>query len=123
LKSKLITQPIFQYPDFSREFVLTTDASNDSLGVILSQADVGKDLLIAYTSRSLNKAGRNYSTSEKELLAIVWAMKYFRPYLYGHKFKVVTDHKPLTWVMNVKDPGSRLLRWRIQLDEYNYKIV
>jgi hypothetical protein len=123
LKSKLITQPILQYPDFSREFVLTTDASNDGLGAILSQGDVGKDLPIAYASRSLNNAERNYSTSEKELLAIVWSMKYFRPYLYGRKFKVVTDHKPLTWIMNVKDPGSRLLRWRIQLDEYDYEIV
>jgi hypothetical protein len=49
-------------------------------------------------------------TSEKELLAIVWAIKYFRPYLYGCRFKIATDHKPLTWIMNVKDPGSRLLR-------------
>ena len=50
-------------------------------------------------------------------------MKYFRPYLYGRKFKIVTDHKPLTWVMNVKEPGSRLLRWRLQLEEYDYEIA
>jgi hypothetical protein len=62
-------------------------------------------------------------TSEKELLAIVWAIKYFRPYLYGRRFKIATDHKQLTWIMNVKDPGSRLLRWRIQLEEYDYEIV
>jgi hypothetical protein len=71
----------------------------------------------------LNKAEVNNTTSEKELLAIVWATKYFRPYLYGRKFKIVTDHKPLTWVMNVKDPGSQLLRWRIQLEEFDYEIV
>ena len=71
----------------------------------------------------MNSAEKNYSTSEKELLAIVWGIKHFRPYLYGRKFKVASDHKPLTWIMNVKDPGSRLLRWRIQLEEYEYEII
>ena len=113
LKDRLPCRHILQYPDFSREFVLTTDASNTGLGAVLSQGRPGKYLPIAYASRSLNKAEVNYTTSEKELLAIVWATKYFRPYLYGRHFKVVTDHKPLTWVMNVKDTGSRLLRWRI----------
>jgi hypothetical protein len=50
-------------------------------------------------------------------------MRYFRPYLYGRRFTVVTDHKPLTWIMDVKDPGSRLLRWRIKLEEYDYAVV
>ena len=123
LKNKLVSQPILQYPDFSREFTLSTDASNAGLGAVLSQGPIGKDLPIAYASRSLNKAEVHYTTSEKELLAIVWATKYFRPYLYGRHFRVVTDHKPLTWVMNVKDPGSRLLRWRIQLAEFDYEII
>jgi transposase InsO family protein len=123
LKSKLTTQPILQYPDFTKEFIVTTDASNGGLGAVLSQGEVGKDLPVAYASRSLNKAETHYSTSEKELLAIVWALKYFRPYLYGRKFKIVTDHKPLIWLMNVKDPGSRLLRWRIKLEEYHYEIL
>jgi transposase InsO family protein len=123
LKSKLIKQPILQYPDFSKEFVLTTDASNQGLGAVLSQGPIGKDLPIAYASRSLNSAESHYTTSEKELLAVVWATKYFRPYLYGRTFKIVSDHKPLVWIMNVKDPGSRLMRWRIQLAEYTYEIV
>jgi hypothetical protein len=54
---------------------------------------------------------------EKEIAVIVWGIKHFRPYLYGRKFKIVSDHKPFTWIMSVKDPGPRLLRWRIQLDE------
>lgn len=123
LKSKLIAQPVLQYPDFTREFVVTTDASNDGLGAVLSQGEVGRDLPVAYASRSLNKAESHYSTSEKELLAIVWALKYFRPYLYGRRFKIVTDHKPLVWIMNVKDPGSRLLRWRIKLEEFDYEVI
>jgi len=93
------------------------------LGAVLSQGLIGKDLPIAYASRSLNNAESHYTTSEKELLAIVWATKYFRPYLYGRKFKIVTDHKPLVWIMNIKDPGSQLMRWRIQLAKYDYEIA
>jgi hypothetical protein len=71
----------------------------------------------------LNKADRNYTTGEKELLAIVWGIKHFRPYLYGRNIKIASDHRPLLWIMNIKYPGSRLLRWRIKLEEYDYEIV
>ena len=110
LKNKPISPPILKYPDYSREFILTTGASNEGVGAVLSQGEIGKDLPIAFDSHSLNKAEINYSTTEKEILAIVWGGRYFRPHLYGTKFTVVTDHKPLTWIMSVKDPGSRLLR-------------
>ena len=122
LKGKLVSPPVLKYPDFNRSFILTTDASGEGLGAVLSQGDLGKDLPVAFASRTLNQA-ENYSTTEKELLAIVWGMRYFRPYLYGKHFLVVTDHKPLTWIMNVKDPGSRLLRWRIKLEEYDYEVI
>jgi len=71
----------------------------------------------------MNRAETHYTTIKKELIAILWATKYFRPYFYGRNFKIVSDHKPLVWVVNVKDPGSRLMRWRIQLAEYDYEIV
>jgi hypothetical protein len=71
----------------------------------------------------LNSAEFHYTTSEKGLLAIVWSTKYFRPYLYGGKFKIVSDDKLLVWIMNVKDPELRLMRWRILLEEYDYEIV
>jgi hypothetical protein len=90
---------------------------------VLSQGEIGKDPPIAYASRNLHSAEKNYTTSEKELLAIIWRVKHFRPYLYGRKFKIASDHKPLTWIMNVKDPRSRLIRWRIQLEKYDYEIV
>jgi transposase InsO family protein len=123
LKGKLLAPPVLKYPDFNERFILTTDASGEGLGAVLSQGEIGKDLPVAFASRTLNRAEKAYSTTEKELLAIVWGMRYFRPYLYGRKFMVVTDHKPLTWIMNVKDPGSRLLRWRIKLEEYEYEVV
>ena len=110
LKSILTRQPILQYPDSSNEFVLTTDACNQGLGAVLSQGPIGKDLPVAYASRSLNSSKSHYTPSE-ELLAMVWSTKYFRPYLYGRKLKIVSDHKPLVWIMNVKVPGSRLKRW------------
>lgn len=123
LRDMLCREPILQYPDFTKPFVATTDASGYAIGGILSQGPVGKDLPIAYTSRLLNTAEQNYSTIEKELLAIVYSVLHFRPYLYGRKFQLVTDYKPLTWLHSVKDPSSRLVRWRLKLLEYEYDIV
>lgn len=123
LRDALCTEPVLQYPDFTKPFVVTTDASGYAIGGILSQGPVGKDSPIAYTSRLLNQAEKNYSTIEKELLAIVYCVNYFRPYLYGRKFQLVTDHKPLVWLTSVKDPTSRLVRWRLKLDEYEYQVI
>ncbi|CAK1595436.1 unnamed protein product [Parnassius mnemosyne] len=109
-KTLLTNDPILQYPDFNKEFILTTDASNVAIGAILSQGPIGSDKPVCYASRTLNESEVNYSTIEKELLAIVWATKYFRPYLFGRTFKILTDHKPLQWVMNLKEPNSRLTR-------------
>lgn len=122
-KTLLTNDPILQYPDFTKEFILTTDASNLAIGAVLSQGTIGSDKPIAYASRTLNTSEINYSTIEKELLAIVWATKYFRPYLFGRKFKIITDHKPLQWVMNLKEPNSRLTRWRLKLSEYNFTVI
>jgi hypothetical protein len=119
----LSNDPILQYPDFEKEFNLRTDSSNLALGAVLSQGPIGSDLPIAYASRTLNDSETKYSTIEKELLAIVWATKYFRPYLYGRKFKIITDHKPLQYLMNIKEPNSRLVRWRLRLEEYDYTIT
>lgn len=123
LKQKLISAPLLQYPDFSQPFIVTTDSSNYAVGAILSQGEIGKDKPIAYASRTLNKQEGNYSTTEKELLAILFGVNTFRPYLYGYQFKIVTDHRPLTWLFNAKDPGGRLIRWRLKLEEYDYEIV
>ena len=122
-KDLLTNDPILQYPDFNKPFILTTDASNFAIGAVLSQGTIGSDKPICYASRTLSQTEINYSTIEKELLAIVWATKYFRPYLYGRQFKLVTDHKPLIWLMNLKDPNTKLNRWRLRLEEFNYEII
>jgi len=122
LKNCLTQAPILQYPDFSKPFNLTCDASNYAIGCVLSQGPIGKDLPIAYASRTLNKAEINYNVTEKELSSIVWGIKVFRPYLFGQKFNIITDHRALIWLFNLKDPGSRLTRWRLKLEEYQYTI-
>ena len=118
LKHELISAPVLKFPNFEEKFVLTTDASNQGLGAVLSQ----NNHPCLFISRTLNKAEEKYTTSEKELLAIVWAMKRLRQYLLGKKFKIQTDHRALVWLHNVKDPSSRLLRWRLRMEEYDYEI-
>lgn len=122
LRNSLCSEPILQYPDFSKPFILTTDASGYAVGGVLSQGTIGKDLPVAYTSRILNSAEQKYSTIEKECLAIVYCVSHFRPYLYGKIFTIVTDHKPLVWLHSIKDPSSRLWKWRTKLSEYQYEI-
>ena len=122
LKKKLINPPILQFPDFSREFLVTTDASLNAIGGVLSQGTIGQDLPIAYASRTLNKAERNYSTIERELLGIIWTVQHFRPYLFGRKFRILTDHRPLVYLFSVSNPSSRLMRFRLKLEEYEYEI-
>lgn len=122
LRNLICSEPMLQYPDFSKPFLVTTDASDYALGAVLSQGVIGRDLPISYASRTLQNAEINYSTTEKELLSIIFAVGHFRPYLYGHKFTLVADHRPLVWLHNAKDPTPKLLRWRIRLNEYDYGI-
>ena len=86
LKQCLVKHPILIYPNFEKKFTLTTDASDFAIGAVLSQEKDGFDHPVAYLSRTLNKAERNYSTTEKECLAALFAMRHFRPYLISQKF-------------------------------------
>ena len=118
MKAALTTAPVLRFPDFEKQFTLTTDASNYGLGAVLSQE--GHPCL--FISRTLNIAEQNYTTSEKELLDIVWAMRRLKQYLLGNKFNIHTDHHALLWLHNVKDPSSQLLRWRLRMKKYDYEI-
>nr|XP_049702875.1 uncharacterized protein LOC126055956 [Helicoverpa armigera] len=122
-KELLTHAPLLQYPDYDKTFILTTDASNVALGAVLSQGQIGSDKPIAYASRTLSDTESRYSTIERELLAIVWAVKHFRPYLYGRKFYIYTDHRPLTWLQSLKDPSSKLTRWRLRLQDYDFDLI
>jgi hypothetical protein len=97
------------YPNFKLPFILTTDASKVVIDAILLQVQDGKERPIAYASRQLNTAEPNYTVSEQEMLALVWATKYLRCYLYGKHFLVRTDHVALTYLQKFADHNSRLL--------------
>lgn len=122
LKSCLTSALLLAHPDFTQLFNLTCNASNYAISAILSKGPVGKDRPTANASRTLTRAESNYSVTEKECLGIIWGTKTFRPYLYGNRFTILTDHKPLKWLFNCKDPGSKLVRWRLKLEEFDYVI-
>lgn len=121
LKNIISSDQILAYPDFSIPFILTTDASNYALGAVLSQIQNSVEKPIAFASRTLQKTEINYSTTEKEALAIIWAVGKFNPYLYGRKFTLITDHKPLLFIKNAKN-NAKILRWRLDLETYDYDI-
>ena len=120
LKELLISPPILRFPDMTKMFILMTDASGYALGAVLGQKDENeKDHAIAYASRGLKPHERNYSTIEKELLAIVFGTRQFRHYIWSRKVLLLTDHQPLQWLKGHADPTSRLVRWMLQLQEFN----
>ena len=119
LKEKLITAPILIYPNFEEPYRLYTDASGLALGAVLQQKGKnGKEGVIAYASKSLTKAEQNYSTTELECLAVIWAAEKFRHYLLGGKgFTIITDHYALKWLKSQEIKGRRG-RWIIKLQKY-----
>lgn len=123
LKSYLLSPQILKYPDFTKEFIVTTDASDKACGAILSQRFEEGDMPIAYASKSFTKGESNKPIIEKELTAIHWAINYFKPYLYGRRFQVRTDHRPLVYLFGMKNPTSKLTRMRLDLEEFNFDVV
>ena len=104
LKKALTMAPVLARPDFSKPFTIQCDASNFAVGAVLTQEHEDGEHPVVYVSRVLTAAERNYSTTEKECLALIWAMKKLRPYVEGYKFRVITDHSALKWLMKMKEP-------------------
>ena len=119
IKHALKTAQVLKFSNFKEQFVLATDASNQGLGTVISQ----NRHPCLFILRTLNKAEENYTTCKKELLAIVWAIKRLRQYLLGNKFKIQTDDRALVCLHHIKGPSSRLLRWRLGIEEYNNEIA
>lgn len=123
LRKCLTKPPILQYPNFEKPFTITVDASGIACGAVLSQEANGEDLPICFISRSFQKGELNKPIIEKELLAIHFAISYLRPYVFGTKFTVRSDHRPLVYLFNMKNLASKLTRIRLDLCEYDFEIV
>ena len=117
-----MSEPVLSLPRFHLPFILETDASNFGVGGVLSQLINNEIHPIAYFSKHLSKTEKNYSTTERELLAIVLTIEHFRQFLYGTHFVVWTDHQPLKYILKIKEPAARLLRWIIRLSNYDFEI-
>ncbi|GFY31011.1 retrovirus-related Pol polyprotein from transposon opus [Trichonephila clavipes] len=115
IKRTLTEAPILQLPNFSEQFKLFTDASGVGIGAVLQQ----NQKPIAFASRTLNKTERNYTVTERECLAVIWALNKFKTYFGPLPVKVITDHAALTKLTNGKNLSSRMIRWALKLSEFN----
>ncbi|OWY99881.1 reverse transcriptase, partial [Phytophthora megakarya] len=122
VKAVLISKPLLVYPDFQLPFTLVTDASKVELGAVLMQ-DQGHGLQpVSYASKVASETEANYGITELECLAVVWAIKLNRPYLYGRRFTIVTDHSALKWLMTSPNLAGNLHRWALTLQEFDFEV-
>ncbi|RVW12161.1 Retrovirus-related Pol polyprotein from transposon 17.6 [Vitis vinifera] len=122
LKQFLTTAPIVRAPNWKLPFEVMCDASDLAMGAVLGKREDGKPYVIYYASKTLNEAQRNYTTTEKELLAVVFALDKFRAYLVGSFIVVFTDHSALKYLLTKQDAKARLIRWILLLQEFNLQI-
>ena len=122
IKALLTKEPVRPLPDPGKTYFLQTDASDSGIGAVLMQKHDGKLFPVCYASKKLPSAERNYSTIEKECLAIVWGLKRFHLYLYGIPFVLQTDHEPLKYMNSAKFANGRLMRRAMFLQSYNFRV-
>ena len=123
LKQALVSPEVMSYPlNAGGMFYLDVDASGVGIGAVLAQLQVDRERVIAYASRALSRSERNYCITEKELLAVVYYVQYFRQYLLGRRFTVRTDHQALVWLFSMKEPRDKIARWTDILATYDFAI-
>jgi hypothetical protein len=123
LKRYVCSPPILRLANVHEPFILQTDASCDGIGAILLQEEEGVRHPVAFASKKLLPRERNYSTIEREALAIVWGVRKFENYLYGRHFFLETDHHPLQYLLKAKYSNGRLMRWALALQPYRFTIT
>ncbi|GFW35729.1 retrovirus-related Pol polyprotein from transposon 297 [Trichonephila clavipes] len=124
LKGKLIDKPVLYAPNFEREFIVQTDASNAGMGAVLTQLnEQGEEHPILHLSKKFSEVEKRYCTTEKECASIVFAIKRLHYYLDGNSFLVMADHNPLVWLNRNVSSNPRLMRWALALQPYNFRIV
>jgi hypothetical protein len=121
VKEKLGKETRLQLPDFTKPFRLACDASGVAIGAVLSQLDInGTEKPIAFASRVLNKTERKWTVTERELFALYHFVLYFKHFLYGQPFELISDHRPLVWLRTLKNPSPKLTRWLMHLEAFNF---
>ena len=128
LKERLTNAPLLGYPEYGKDSILYTDASTYALGAVLAQKDEqGMERPIAYASRTLRGSELNYTITEKECLAVIWALKHFRQYCVGVKTTIITDHAAATWIFSaahkLESKPPRLIRWALEIQDYDLNIM
>ncbi|RVW32419.1 Retrovirus-related Pol polyprotein from transposon opus [Vitis vinifera] len=119
---ELLLRMLMRAPNWQLPFEVMCDASDFAIGAVLGQREDGKPYVIYYASKTLNEAQRNYTTTEKELLAVVFALDKFRAYLVGSFIIVFTDHSALKYLLTKQDAKARLIRWILLLQEFDLQI-
>ena len=122
LKAYLTTALIVRAPIWKLPFEVMCDASDLAIGAVLGQREGGKPYVVYYTSKTLNEAQRYYNTTEKELLAVVYALDKFRAYLVGSDIIIFIDHLALKYLLTKQNAKVRLIRWVLMLQEFNLQI-
>jgi hypothetical protein len=123
IKSSFLEPPLLSHFDPSLPTLLHTDASNYAVGAVLSQLHDGVERPVCYASKTLDRAQTNYTVTEKECLAVVWATELFRTLLLGTPFTLETDHSALKQILTTKDSAGRLARWALKLQEYDMEVL
>ena len=122
LKSHLTTAPIVRSPNWQLPFEIMCDSSDLAIRAVLGHREDGKPYVVYYASQTLNESQRNYTTTEKELLAVVYALEKFRAYLVGSDIVIFTDHSALKYLLTKQDAKARLIKWVLLLQEFNLQI-
>ena len=125
LRDKIANPPVLAHFNPDAMTFVTSDASADAIGAVLSQISEGADRPVAYASRALTPTERNYSATEREALASIWACERWHFYLYGRYFTIRTDHQALTTLLSAKGVGRRpmrLMRWADRLLQYHFRV-
>jgi len=122
VKKILSSEPILKLPDLNHQIILSTDASNKSLGACMMQEYDGVKHPVMYASRKMLSREQNYSVGEREALAIVWAVNKFHRYLYGQHFILESDHRPLEYIQTSHSKNPRIMRWSLSLQPYCYMV-
>jgi len=123
LKRKLTEAPVLAFPDFYEKFVLQTDASDIGLGAVRAQNIQGEERVIAFASRRLIASEEKYSATEKECLAIIWAIRKLRCYLEGYRFEGTTDYLALKWLNSIDNPTGRIAHWALEVQQYQFDVT